>query len=355
MAGDFPADKKLPTIRSLASSFNASTKTVQKAINELKADGVIESKHGKGVFIRSSPSRLNPNRRIGVVYAGPADYLESAWPQQVMRPFRESLQRASLSLVPCPLAKFEPLGVVEQLDQLDLAGIVLFELNSESLILEIKQLRLPMISIDSDACHLGISSVVFDNAYGGFLATNYLISRGHRNVAILRPWIIWQIGSNPYVDKVDDARILGHRIAMQHAGLPCIEEQFHANGNVKPHLRGLLARRPAVTGVFCVGDWPALALTQIAQEQGLSIPQDVSVIGFGESGAEFAPGRRLTSIQVDPEGMGTHAAQMIQAEMAEQAELPTRTILPVRLAVHDSVGVAPGAIQQTAPEARVPS
>ena len=66
--GQFEPGGTLPTIRSLAKSFNVSTKTVQKAIHALSQEGIIEAKRGTGLFIKTQAGGgwgYHPNKGAG--------------------------------------------------------------------------------------------------------------------------------------------------------------------------------------------------------------------------------------------------------------------------------------------------
>lgn len=55
-AGDWPAGKELPSIRSLAAALNVSVITIKRAYLDLEAEGVIVTRHGKGSFVAESRS-----------------------------------------------------------------------------------------------------------------------------------------------------------------------------------------------------------------------------------------------------------------------------------------------------------
>lgn len=196
--GNYPPGSALPPIAELATTFGASTKTVQKAIHALSDDGVIEAQRGKGIFVRSLKILARKSRRVGLVYPANRNYIKGRpYPANVIDPFRSTLRRAGYSVVPCPLTEIEPMGEIAYMRGLGLAAVALFEMDSDRLAMELKDLCLPMVAMDADAYRLGISSSVFDNSLSGFQATKALLDLGHREIAFLRPFYSHQIGNNP--------------------------------------------------------------------------------------------------------------------------------------------------------------
>jgi len=353
LSGQFGPNGPLPTIRELARSFKVSTNTVQKAIHELSRDGIVEARPGRGTVIKSAGPANGDSRLVGVPlpYADlePLDP-DGRWPHAVLISLRERLAEAGHSMVLCPLLDVDELAVVEHLSGLGLGGIALFEVYNDHLVTEIRELRLPMISMDYDTSHLGISSVVFDNAWGGYQATRHLIDRGHRHIVSLHPWHRRRVGRNPFLDAVDRERVEGYRLAMMAAGLSVRTEEYvvgdralrdevldTAGTVLRAKLLELFGTRPIPTAIMCRNDSVAHAIVRELRALEIRVPEDVSVVGFGDERTEFAPGRRLTSVWVDRDGMGATAAQYVLREMKRLGGSPRCHRLPTRLAEHDSV------------------
>ncbi len=88
----------------------------------------------------------------------------------------------------------------------------------------------------------------------------------------------------------------------------------------------LLARRPAVQAVFAVSDLSAVGLVMECQRRGLRVPQDLSVMGFGdfEIGREINP--PLTTIHVDFRALGQRTGHMILELLAPNADGAPRIV-----------------------------
>jgi len=125
-----------------------------------------------------------------------------------------------------------------------------------------------------DALNVGV-----DNRQAAFDMTTYLIGLGHRRIAFIK-------GPTDHNDA--NARLAGFRDAMNRAGLPIVEE-LCVQSSTFDHSSGLdaakrlLSVRPLPSAVFACNDEIAVAVLDTAIEQGLSIPDDLSLAGFDDA------------------------------------------------------------------------
>ena len=338
--GQFEPNQTLPTIETLAKTFKVSTKTVQKAIHALSAEGVIEAKRGTGLFIKPLDPKAGAGKRIGFVHPGSPQYLTGVvYPKPIYDAFEKTMQEAGYTVVPCSLARMERLVLEESLLKLRLTGLALFEIDSDILISEFRDMRLPMVSLDYDAYRHNLSSVFVDNIWGTFEATKYLIELGHRNICFVRPLMRNPI-NNGSLDAVEEERIKGYRLAMQEAGLPVhVEEYGRGSSDLRAAIVPVLGARPAPTAFVTSTDGGAVKIAEEVQNLGFSVPDDISVVGFGNDRTEFAPGKLLTSVRVDWPEMGEQAAKILQ-DVLKGNTRARRHFVSAKLAVHESTAPA---------------
>ncbi len=148
---------------------------------------------------------------------------------------------------------------------------------------------------------------IMDNSEeGGYIATKYLIDNGHKDIACL----------SGHFDKLAcKERIVGFRRAMAEANLP-VNEDWIIEGNFECDTAVLVAdkitemeKRP--TAVFCFNDTMALGLMSRLQQNGIKIPDDVSVIGYDniELAEYFSP--PLTTIHQPKRRVGKNAFEIL--------------------------------------------
>jgi DNA-binding LacI/PurR family transcriptional regulator len=147
-----------------------------------------------------------------------------------------------------------------------------------------------------------------DNHHGGYLATGHLLQRGHRCIAYL---------SAP-ADRSDNAeRQRGYRDALAEAGIEAdpsliVQGTGRAGGGQRA-LPQLLSLDPVPTAVFCYNDVTAIGLITAAREAGLSIPQDLAIVGFDDIAFAQLVHPALTTIAQPVDSLGRGAVEMVLA------------------------------------------
>lgn len=175
--------------------------------------------------------------------------------------------------------------------------------------------------------------VGFDSTHGTFLATRHLVELGHRNVAFL--------GGDTEAP-TRHQRVGGYVSALLSAGISdtCVRMCAETKAAAMEATLALMAERPDTTAIVCNCDVVAAGATLGLARLGLVTGRDVSVVGFDDIADSRLWSPPLTTVAVDPEGMGRQLAETLLARIANAAA-PARTInLPVRLVVRASSGPA---------------
>ncbi|MNO21612.1 Ribose operon repressor [compost metagenome] len=138
-------------------------------------------------------------------------------------------------------------------------------------------LRFPIVVMDRLIAGEGLINVVVDGELGGYSATRYLIEKGHEHIAYI---------SGPANSYDNALRYKGFQRAMQEAGL---EEKtkwklsggFIREGGYKS-TKMMLMQGELPTAVFYANDEMAVGGMKALEEGGISVPDDISVIGFDD-------------------------------------------------------------------------
>lgn len=148
---------------------------------------------------------------------------------------------------------------------------------------------------------------IIDNSeLGGYLATKYLIDRGHKDIACL----------SGHLNKLAcQERITGFRRAMAEANLE-VNDNWILEGNFECDTAVLAADKIIAmdkmpTAVFCFNDTMALGLMSRLQQKGVRVPDDISVIGYDniELAEYFSP--PLTTIHQPKRRVGKNAFEIL--------------------------------------------
>ncbi len=191
---------------------------------------------------------------------------------------------------------------------------------------------IPLVALDPTGEPLhSTPSVGAANWNGGLLATRHLLDLGHRRIAMI---------GGPAGYLAARARLDGYRAAMDTASVPVdpalvrIGRFYLEDGLV--HGRDLLALAHPPTAVFAANDLIALGVYEAARQAGLTIPGDLSVVGFDD--VEFARwcGPPLTTVRQPLLEMGAAAAELVLALAAGQTPPHVRVELATSLVVRHS-------------------
>jgi LacI family transcriptional regulator len=163
----------------------------------------------------------------------------------------------------------------------------------------------PSILVDAYAEDASVDSVVSDNVGGARAAVEHLISRGHRDIALVGA------RSDSFPSVVQRRR--GYEQAIAEAELrPHVVEVPH----VPPEAAGVAAidalqANPEITAVFGANDAVAIEVVRAAQRAGLNVPRDLSVVGYDDIDLARFITPQLTTMAVDKLGMGRLALTML--------------------------------------------
>jgi LacI family transcriptional regulator len=174
--------------------------------------------------------------------------------------------------------------------------------------------------------------VLVDNKLGGRLAARYLIDCGHREIAVI---------TGPRVNTESAERYAAFAETMREAGLT-VDPDLVAEGDFLLEsgadcIARLRAASKRFTAVFCLNDRMAMGALSYLQSTGVSVPEEVSLMGFDDTDYVSLVYPRLTTIRQEVVELGRTAAEIALGMAGHEVPPPTRTILPPRLIVRESV------------------
>ncbi|MFG2618165.1 LacI family DNA-binding transcriptional regulator [Streptomyces sp. NPDC048507] len=185
-----------------------------------------------------------------------------------------------------------------------------------------------------------LPSVDCDDRAGAAEAVRHLLKRGRRAIAVI---------TGPLDLYGAQCRLEGYREALAAAGRP-VDESLIAVGDLSEEagrraVAGLLERRPALDAVFAASDVLAAGALRGLRAAGRRIPQDVALVGFGDSALARHLDPPLTSVRQPVEEMGRAMARLLlrriagkpaQREGEGAGEGKGSVVLPAQLVVRAS-------------------
>lgn len=250
---------------------------------------------------------------------------------QTVKALQNAAGAAGYDLTLMSIASATQKAVRDAYDHLSLLavdGLVLVQ--SQLLDTPVLQMRadLPMVIIAGDE-HQRYPVVDIDQAEGVRLATEHLLSLGHRTV--------WHVAGPQYATSARK-RIAGWHATLKAAGAhspPVTYGDWSAESGYRAGLE--LAGRGDLTAIFAANDQMALGVLRALHECGQSVPGDVSVVGFDDTpdSACFIP--PLTTIHQEFGQMGQRCVLSLLRQLeGERDSLPPLFQVPPRLVVRDS-------------------
>jgi len=196
-------------------------------------------------------------------------------------------------------------------------GIIVAPVDSDvSHILGLTNSRMPMVFVGGKVDNSMDNYVTNDNKLGSTLAVEYLAGLGHRDIIML---------CDNYRTKTKKDRVEGFRTAMEARG--CIPRVRIAEGHEQEGLdygysTGLEALRglDKPTAIYATSDMIALGVMKAAFELGISIPDDLSLVGYDDIMFASLPTVELTTIAQPKFEIGVLAIELLCKAMEHQGE-----------------------------------
>jgi LacI family transcriptional regulator len=207
----------------------------------------------------------------------------------------------------------------------------------------------PVVAISTHSASENVTNIVLDHHKAVQQALTHLYLLGHRRIAFMRGpraipdsefrWeAIQQVAQeiNLKLDPVLSIRIDSAGWSMKDGYHPMAPEIGY-----KP-MQALLEKTRDFTAIFCFNDIAAVGAIRALRDSGLSVPGDISVVGFDDilSAAYYTPS--LTTVRQPLMEMGKRGAQVLLERIANrEAPLPPEIIMAPELVVRESTGPAP--------------
>jgi DNA-binding LacI/PurR family transcriptional regulator len=199
---------------------------------------------------------------------------------------------------------------------------------------------LPTVAVAGHKKLKGVTNIVLDHHRAAVLSLKYLKDLSHERIAFMK--------GNPLSSDAEDrweaicrvARQLGVKID------PDLVAQLDTDDPTPmlgyPFTKQLLARGKPFTALFAYNDMSAIGAIRALQEQGLRVPQDVSVMGFDDIPGAAFHFPSLTTVRQPLSRMGEVAAQSLLERIEGKKEYPSEIAIEPELVVRESTARAAG-------------
>ncbi|MFE5319738.1 LacI family DNA-binding transcriptional regulator [Paenibacillus sp. NPDC056579] len=197
--------------------------------------------------------------------------------------------------------------------------------------------EIPLVVLNRQIDSMPVMNLIPDDQRGAYRIVEYLITQGHRNIAIIE-------GKEDF--KSTQARRDGYLEAM-HRYRVTVRDQYKEHGNYDVEsgysaMARLLKLEPAPTAVFCCNDEMALGAIKAIHEKQLSVPGDISVVGFDDQLFSGFVSPALTTVRRPIEEISREGAVKLLS-LIENKQVKKETIfIHTELVIRDSVKTIAG-------------
>lgn len=328
----------LPSIKELSARLNVSQMTVSRVMNNLEAIGVLRKIHGKGTFVgghellqQELPEYIQPENRTGkevITFLSPFHHFCSAMIDYT-RGIEAAIDHSKYALFNRHVYVDKVHEEEELRDSIEKsAGIILISSHPpamQHIICETVKKNYPIVLLDRWPSHLLCHSVAMDNFDAVEQGMRELYRNGHRRIIYL--------SSNDFEFSSTAMRIKSYqRFMMRHKLEPVIYKNLQS---VIRHIEKFPKEKPSA--VFANCDRIAYNLIDMLKRNGLSVPDDISIVGIDHDEKSFDSSCRITSIAQPKYELGVKAVELLEWLLAESAPTYIRYFLPGKLQVHQSV------------------
>jgi LacI family transcriptional regulator len=191
------------------------------------------------------------------------------------------------------------------------AGVIVTPVSAEISTYLLRQ-HIPVVEADRTFSAGMADTVIVDNVTASRRLSDHLVSLGHRRIALLIDETEWTTGAD---------RFAGYMTSLEESGLPADPTLLIPVGSDVGDARraavDLLARRDRPTAVFSANNILAEGVWRAANDLGLRIPEDISIVSFDDAAwmSMVTPG--LTAVAQDAVALGTAALTRLLGRIQE--------------------------------------
>ena len=220
-------------------------------------------------------------------------------------------------------------------------GIIFFsisEYRDNEHLRELHTSGIPLVLINRSSPLENNDQINWDNAGGVIQAVDHLAQLGHRHIAHLR---------GPLNRRSSEERLRGYQLGVEKFGLEYREDYVRLGDYTsgpeswQHSIDELLRLSPRPTAVIASDDVVAASVMKQAQNSGLSVPLDISVVGIDNQPFCAYLNPALTTVELPVSVAGKRAIEILLERIAGESSSPYDIVVPCSLIVRESSGIAP--------------
>jgi DNA-binding LacI/PurR family transcriptional regulator len=334
--GVFKPSDKIPTEEELVQITGLARATIRQAVQNLVNMGYLSRQRRLGTFVINRSVDRDRRTIVGILVPD----IRSGYAPELARGVEDEAAKSKHSLILCSTddlyvkADFQADRLIEN----GANGIIFVptgasDAKNRLIIEKFSRKGIPVVLADRTIPDVPVDHVTTDNFEGAYGLTSYLIRRGHRRIAIALSTLF----------STERERLEGFRKALSDHGIPIDRALIFTNSdpylekNYLEHARALLAQRRRATALFAGHDRIAYLFYSVAREHGVSIPRDISLVGYDDLPFTHSHPVSLTTVHQPIYEMGQESMKRIMARILGDDAEPKKIVLKSYLVERSSV------------------
>ena len=329
---------KLPSENALQARFGVSRQTIRKALSVLEEDQIVRSVQGSGTYIEIGKQKRQRSMRIAVMTTYVDIYIFPLIVKEIERVLADEGYFLQIAVSNNAIEK-ERMLLKEFIRERSIDGLIAETTKSGipnpnlKLYKELERMGIPILFITSCYQELDIAHVSLNDRAAGRMVTQHLLDCGHINIA--------------GIFKADDGqghqRYAGYVDAMMDADIKVKGKQVvwidsDEIAEMRDDCSRILKRIKGCTACVCYNDEVANKLVGICMDQGIRIPDDLSIVGIDNSDLSRFCEIPFTSADNPVQELGKIAAEMMVEKIQGIGDIETVELMP-DLVMRNSVKV----------------
>lgn len=308
---DYQVGTLLPTEKDFQTMYSVSRYTIRQAMELLVTEGYIKKRKGSGSYVSYEYLNLdqtNNSKKIGLIVTYLSDYIFPSIIRGIETVLREN--GYSLILASTNNNHIDERQCLEMMLNQGIKGLIVEPTKSNiynpnlSYYSLFKQRHIPILSINAKYEELNLPYIAIDDIKSGHLATKYLIDKGHDNIAL--------------ITKIDDnqgkLRMKGYFNAFENNHKVFKGEYIYTydteskDSVLNQFIQHVKDKHINISAVVCYNDQIAYYIMKNLEKIGVSVPEDISIVGEDNSVLSKLDDIKLTTTSHPQELLGEKAA-----------------------------------------------
>ncbi len=304
---------------------------ISKAVID-KVQDVAEKLHYKPNMIASS-LRTGKTRSIGLI----VEDISNQFFSDLARVIEDEAKKLGYRVFYCSTGGDDERSaeLIQSLLQANVDGFIITPTEKlEKSIDHLVALKKPVVLIDRYFPNQNVSHVAIDNYNGAYIATEFFIEKGCKNIAVVNNtsgMIQMRLREKGYIDAMKEAGLYDESLTLN--------LEYHSNEDSKINaIIDFFQRKSGIDAVLFFANYMGLAGLQAFKRMGLRIPEDISIISYDDHYSFKLHSPSISVIEQPIDEIAVKAVQLLMDQMTNENDFVIEKVLQKgKLVIRDSV------------------